>query len=77
MARPLCIETPGGLYHVPSCGNHQKDIFLNEEDRRSWLEIFAHHLELLRYVLPNPICAKMVVGPGGQAVQSKMIDYKT
>jgi REP element-mobilizing transposase RayT len=134
MARPLRIEIPGGLYHVTSRGNRQEDIFLNEEDRRSWLEIFAevcqryhwschawcqmsnhyhivvetvegnltkgmrqlngvytqrmnrryrraghifqgryrailvekdvHLLELLRYVLLNPVRAKMVAEPG-------------
>lgn len=41
MARPLRIELAGGLYHVTSRGDRREDIFLDEEDRRTWLEIFG------------------------------------
>ena len=37
MARPWRIEYEGALYHVFSRGNHQQDIFLIDEDRRSFL----------------------------------------
>ena len=41
MARPLRIELAGGLYHVTSRGDRREDIFLNEQDRQAWLEIFG------------------------------------
>lgn len=41
MARPLRIELAGGLYHVTSRGDRREDIFLDEDDRRLWLEIFG------------------------------------
>ncbi len=41
MARPLRIELVGGLYYVTSRGNRQENIFLDENDRRKWLEIFG------------------------------------
>ena len=41
MARPLRIELAGGLYHVTSRGDRREDIFLDEEDRQVWLEIFG------------------------------------
>lgn len=40
MARLLRIELAGGLYHVTSCGDRREDIFLDDDDRRFWLEIF-------------------------------------
>ena len=39
MARPLRIEYGGALYHTTSRGNARQDIFLNDEDRRNFLEI--------------------------------------
>ncbi|MGR9073745.1 MAG: transposase [Gammaproteobacteria bacterium] len=41
MARPLRIELAGGLYHVTSRGDRREDIYLTDDDRRMWLEIFA------------------------------------
>ncbi len=38
MARPWRIEYTGALYHVLSRGNQQQDIFLQDEDRRSFLK---------------------------------------
>ena len=40
MTRPLRIELAGGLYHVTSRGDRREDIYLDDEDRRLWLEIF-------------------------------------
>ncbi len=41
MARPLRIELAGGLYHVTSRGDRREDIYLTDEDRRAWINIFA------------------------------------
>ena len=38
MARPLRIELAGGLYHVTSRGDRREAIYLNDADRRAWLE---------------------------------------
>ncbi len=42
MARPLRIEYPGALYHVTSRGDRRDDIFYDDDDRLSWLEVFSH-----------------------------------
>ena len=41
MARPLRIEYAGAIYHVTSRGDRREAIYLNDEDRCSWLEIFG------------------------------------
>jgi len=41
MARPLRIEFPGAVYHVSSRGNRREDIFVDDEDRQSLLEVVA------------------------------------
>ena len=40
MARPLRLELAGGLYHVTSRGNARGAIYLDDEDRLNWLELF-------------------------------------
>lgn len=40
MARPLRLELAGGLYHVTSRGNARHEIYLDDEDRVNWLELF-------------------------------------
>jgi hypothetical protein len=41
MARPLRIEFEGALYHVTSRGNARGDIFLDDQDRRRFLELMG------------------------------------
>jgi len=41
MARPLRLELAGGVYHITSRGDRREDIYLNDDDRESWLEIFG------------------------------------
>lgn len=41
MARPLRIEFNGGLYHVTSRGDGRDRIYLSDDDRRNWFDIFA------------------------------------
>lgn len=46
MARPLRLELAGGLYHVTSRGNARNEIYLDDEDRLNWLQLF------------NDVCAR-------------------
>jgi putative transposase len=39
MARPLRIEYPGAVYHVTSRGNEKKEIFRDNSDRESFLNM--------------------------------------
>jgi putative transposase len=41
MARPLRIEVSGGIYHVTSRGDGREDVFLTNDDRLTWIEVFA------------------------------------
>lgn len=41
MARPLRIEYPGAVYHITARGNARQNIFVNDTDRTSFLEILA------------------------------------
>jgi REP element-mobilizing transposase RayT len=51
MARPLRIEFPGALYHVTARGNQRGDIFLDDHDRYTWLEIVAQAAERFQWVI--------------------------
>ena len=42
MARPLRIEFAGALYHVTARGNAQNDIYLNNDDRISFLNLLKN-----------------------------------
>ena len=42
MARPLRIEYPGAVYHVTARGNAREDIFLEDADRRLFLEVLGN-----------------------------------
>ena len=39
MARPLRIEYPGALYHLTARGNTRQSIFLDDQDRRTFLRV--------------------------------------
>jgi putative transposase len=41
MARPLRLEFAGALYHVTSRWDRREDIFVDDEDRRDWLEVLS------------------------------------
>jgi len=45
MVRPLRLEFPGALYHVTARGNAGQDLFLNEDDRRAFLDILDEVVE--------------------------------
>ena len=41
MARPLRLEYPGAIYHLTSRGNGRQKIYLNDDDRRLFLDTLA------------------------------------
>ena len=43
MGRPLRIEYPGALYHVTSRGNEKRGIFLEDLDRKRFLELLEDY----------------------------------
>jgi hypothetical protein len=40
MSRPLRIEYVGALYHITSRRDRKENIFIKEDDRLIWLEVF-------------------------------------
>src|SRR4051795_2123209 len=51
MARPLRIEFPGAIYHVTSRGNARQAIFLDDDDRRSFLLVLDRVVSRFRIVV--------------------------
>ena len=56
MARPLRIEFPGAVYHVPSRGDRREPIFVDDQDRHGFLDVvtqalFRFDAEILAYCL--------------------------
>jgi len=51
MARPLRIEFAGALYHVTSRGDGRDDIYLNDHDRRYFLEVLSSVYERFNWVV--------------------------
>ena len=45
MARPLRIEFPGATYHVTARGDRREDIFVDDADRASLLNVLALGLQ--------------------------------
>lgn len=41
MSRPLRIEYAGAVYHLTSRGNARQDIYLDDDDRRDFLDLLA------------------------------------
>ncbi len=50
MARPLRLQFPGALYHVTSRGNARQSIFLDDTDRRLFLEFLGQEVEQQRWL---------------------------
>ena len=56
MARPLRIEFEGALYHILSRGNDRQDIFLNDDDYKTFLSVLEEmssrfEVDIFAYVL--------------------------
>lgn len=45
MSRPLRIEFPGAIYHVTARGDRREDIFVDDDDRLTFLSIIAQAME--------------------------------
>ena len=45
MARPLRLEFPGAVYHLTARGDRQEPIFLNDADRRKFLDLLAKEVK--------------------------------
>ena len=45
MASPLRIEFPGALYHITSKGDCREDIFISDEDRSLFIEVYSRTAE--------------------------------
>jgi len=41
MARKLCIQYPGAIYHAMNCSHHQVRIFCDDADRKMFLTTLA------------------------------------
>jgi len=50
MARPLRIEFPGAVYHITSRGNARQEIYLDDADRRAFLEVLAQVVERFHWI---------------------------
>jgi len=49
MARPLRLEYSGALYHVTARGNAQQPIFLDNADRRGFLDLLGRDIDQQRW----------------------------
>ncbi|HBZ30087.1 MAG TPA: addiction module toxin RelE [Nitrosomonas nitrosa] len=50
MVRPLRLEFPGALYYVTSRGD-KYDIYLDEDDRRAWLEVLDQVCHRFKWII--------------------------
>jgi REP element-mobilizing transposase RayT len=50
MTRPLRLEYPGAFWHVHNRGVEQRDIVLEDDDRRLWLDLLAAAIGEVRWI---------------------------
>ena len=50
MARPLRLEFSGALYHITSRGDHREDIFMDDIDRQSFLNVLGQVCARTRWI---------------------------
>ena len=51
MTRPLRLEFAGALYHVTSRGDRREDIYLDDDDRKKWLQVLGHVCSRYNWVI--------------------------
>lgn len=51
MARPLRLEFAGALYHVTSRGDRQEDIYLDDTDRETFLNVLAEVCDRYNWIV--------------------------
>ncbi len=52
MARPLRIEYEGAVYHVTSRGNGRQNIYIDDDDRRAFLQGLRDVVERFNLMIP-------------------------
>ena len=50
MARPLRIEFPGAIYHITSRGDRREDVFLSDDDRLLFLDVYSRVAERFGWI---------------------------
>jgi len=50
MTRPLRIEYPGAVYHITSRGNARQAVFLDDEDRKGFLDVLGQAVERFNWL---------------------------
>ncbi|GBE39185.1 transposase IS200 like protein [bacterium BMS3Bbin08] len=70
MARPLRIQYPGAVYHITCRGNAKTDIYKDDKDRNSFLEILSesqniHSIIIYSYVLMSNHYHLLIETPKG------------
>jgi REP element-mobilizing transposase RayT len=50
MSRPLKIEFPGAIYHITSRGDRRENIFLSDDDRKLFLEVYSRTAERFGWI---------------------------
>src|SRR5260221_14598172 len=50
MARPLRLEFARALYHLTARGDRQKPIFVNDNDRRTFLELLGKEVKQQQWI---------------------------
>jgi len=51
MTRPLRLDFPGVLHHVTSRGDRREDIYLNNDDRRDWVDVLGNTCQRFNWVV--------------------------
>jgi len=52
---PLRLQLAGGVYHVTSRGDGRDDIYLSDDDRDAWLEVFGPLLCTLACIIQRSV----------------------
>ena len=65
MTRPLRLEFPGAVYHLTARGDRREDIFLDDADRQTFLDLLVKEIRQqvtrqagkgpLLYTPPSPL----------------------
>ncbi len=51
MSRPLRLEFPGSLWHITARGNERRNIYADDSDRRTFLELLGRCVERFKWIL--------------------------
>lgn len=70
MARPLRIQYPGAVYHITCRGNERKDIYKDDKDRKTFLELLTesakiYSIKIYCYVLMSNHFHLLIETPRG------------